>query len=506
MGCILNSIICSCRSPSEEPVDPEMYIQNKYTFGKTLGKGCSCRVVAATEKRTNKRFALKIMSQGGKINEGCFEKERDILQILQHANIISLVEFYVDLNSYYLITQLCEGGELFDRIVDKSYPITEKRACELVRTMLLAIKHCHEKNIVHRDIKPENFVFKTKERYSDMVLIDFGCATIVEDDKEYKDLVGTPFYLAPESAAGKRYVRTGLVLKSSDLWSIGVITYVLMTGRPPFNGHSNPEIFSNIIKKPLRFPDTVRLSESFVNFCQRILKKSPKRRMLLAEAIDHPWVQGKNTSDRMLSEDVLRVLRQFNQQSKLKKAISKTLADNMGEEPKKKIVEHFNRLDKTGSGALSADELSILLMDMGYTQDKALEEAKVMIASTNEDDSGVIKFAEFAAIWQRKLLTVNGAYIHAVFSILDADNNGLIGAKELGQVLDMTGKGDEIKIQEIIKEVDKDRDGKISFEEFKSAMLERDSFRGKRAKVGQNLDVFEVNNAELGSFNIDYNT
>eukprot|EP00495_Collosphaeridae_sp_1-RS-2012_P003072 TRINITY_DN2566_c0_g1_i1.p1 TRINITY_DN2566_c0_g1~~TRINITY_DN2566_c0_g1_i1.p1 ORF type:complete len:151 (-),score=16.76 TRINITY_DN2566_c0_g1_i1:118-570(-) len=144
---------------------------------------------------------------------------------------------------------------------------------------------------------------------------------------------GTPYYLAPESAVGHKYIRTGRVLKSSDVWSIGIIAYVMLTGRPPFNGQSNTEIFQNIIKKPLKFPSKVKVSKPFTEFCQLVLKKSPKRRMKLEEALAHRWVKGESTSNEKVSEDVIRVLRQFNQRSKLKKAITKTLAANMGAEP-----------------------------------------------------------------------------------------------------------------------------------------------------------------------------
>jgi len=503
MGCI-NCCLCP---KAAELIDakkwPNEYIEQKYAFGKTLGKGGSCRVLEAIEKSTNNKFAVKIMSRAEETNKELFEKERDILQILHHPNIIYLVEHHVDDTSYFLITDLCDGGELFDRIVDKNNAITEKRASQLVRTMLLSIKHCHEKNIVHRDIKPENFVFQTKDLNAEMVLIDFGCAKIVEEETVYKDLVGTPYYLAPESAAGGRYVRTGSILKSSDLWSIGVITYVLMTGRPPFNGTSNKEIFSHIIKRPLRFPPKVSLSKPFVDFCQKILKKSPKRRMRMEDAINHPWVQGVDAPDKKISEDVIRVLKQFNRQSKLKKAITKILAAHMGKEPKRKITEHFNRLDKDGDGALSARELSILLMDMGYTGAKAMEEAKKMIASTTDNDSGLIEFNEFAAIWQRKLLTVNKAYIEAVFSVLDTTKSGVIDANELAYVLDMNNKGDDEKIQEIIKEVDIDNDGKISFQEFRDAMLERDYFRGGGESIGHSLNAKDIRSAEHGHLGID---
>jgi len=486
MGC------CFAGGPEEKEVAVDTYIKKKYTQGETLGKGGSCRVVACTEKKSGKKFALKILSKREKVNYDLYMKERDILQMLRHPYIMTFHEAYTDSQSYYVVSELYEGGELFDRIVDDKNPLTEARVSDLVRTMLLAIQHCHSKNIVHRDIKPENFVFKTKDQDSEMVLIDFGCAKIVEDDTVYNDLVGTPYYLAPESAVGHKYIRTGRVLKSSDVWSIGIIAYVMLTGRPPFNGKSNTEIFHSIIKKPLKFPNNVKVSKPFMDFCQLMLKKSPKRRMRLETALEHRWVQGENASNEKVSADVIRVLRQFNQQSKLKKAITKTLAAEMGSEPQKKIREQFDRLDKNGDGALDANELSLLLMDMGFTKNQALLEADKIIESTDFDGSGEIEFEEFAEIWQRKLLSVNDSYIHAVFSVLDEDGNGKIDGYELAKVLNMQGEGDDEKIAELIKEVDSDGDGVISWEEFREAMIERNEFGGKGADLGQELNPNEL--------------
>jgi len=472
----------------DEKSDADLYISRKYEQGVTLGKGGSCRVVQCTEKSTGEKYALKIMSKREKMNAELWEKEKDILGMLNHDFIMTFVESHDDSINYYIVSELYQGGELFDRIVDQNNPLTERRVSELVRTMLLAIQHCHEKNIVHRDIKPENFVFVSKDKNSDMVLIDFGCAKLVEDDTPYKDLVGTPYYLAPESAVGHKYIRTGAVLKSSDIWSIGVIAYVMLTGRPPFNGQTNTEIFQNIIKKPLKFPHKVKLSKHFIEFCQLMLKKSPKRRMKLEKALEHPWVQGKDTSNAKVAEDVIRVLRQFNQQSKLKKAITKTLATNMGTEPQKKIREQFDRLDKNGDGALDAGELSLLLIDMGFTKTQAHSEASKIIQSTDEDDSGEIEFEEFARIWQRKLLSVNDSYIHAVFTVLDEDGNGTIEAHELAKVLNMQGEGDDEKIRELIDEVDTDGDGVINWDEFYAAMVEKGGIGTNGADVGQELN------------------
>merc|ERR1712061_629968 len=187
-----------------------------------------------------------------------------------------------------------------------------------------------------------------------------------------------------------------------------------------------------------------------------MLKKSPKRRLKLEAALAHKWVQGKSKSNEKVSEDVIRVLRQFNQQSKLKKAITKTLAANMGAEPEKKIKEHFDRLDKNGDNALDSKELSLLLMDMGFSKNQAHLEAIEIIKTSDADGSGEIEFNEFAQIWQRKLLSVNDSYIHAVFSVFDENGDGYIDAHELAKVLNMQGDGDDKKIADIISEVDAD--------------------------------------------------
>merc|ERR1712154_387845 len=238
--------------------------------------------------------------------------------------------------------------------------------------------------------------------------------------KEYKDLVGTVYYLAPELAAqSSRGSKTGKVLKCADIWSIGVITYVMLTGRPPFKGRTNKDIFTHIIKDTLQFPADVELSDGFKDFVRKALVKNPYKRISIDEALRHPWVQGKAAAEIQLNKDVIRYLRQFNYQSKLKKAITRCLAKNMME---------------------AADE--------------------------NKD--GQVDFEEFKAVWHRKLLSQHDQYIHRVFAVFDDNGDGYIDAKELQGVL-----GDDYEnIMSMIQEVDTDADGKLSFEEFKKAMQE----------------------------------
>eukprot|EP00497_Spongosphaera_streptacantha_P002060 TRINITY_DN264_c0_g1_i2.p1 TRINITY_DN264_c0_g1~~TRINITY_DN264_c0_g1_i2.p1 ORF type:complete len:336 (+),score=92.63 TRINITY_DN264_c0_g1_i2:114-1010(+) len=275
--------------------------------------------------------AVKIMSRQDSHSQELYDHEVNLLSQLDHPNILKMVEYGDDEKNYYIVSECCTGGELFDRIVDKKSMITEKKAAKMIETMLLAVQYCHERNIVHRDLKPENFVFKSTADDAEMVLIDFGCAKVVDDNEAYKDLVGTPYYLAPESAAGHKYTRTGTVLKASDVWSIGVIAYVLMTGRPPFNGRSNSQIFLSDNKEKIKFPSNVKLSKSFTDFVRKMLKKSPKQRITLEEALTHPWVTGQEASNDEISNDVIKVLRQFAQQSKLKKAITKTFGYSHGQ-------------------------------------------------------------------------------------------------------------------------------------------------------------------------------
>jgi len=481
----------------------EDYISKKYVYGKILGKGHSCRVLECTSTNTGLKYAVKIMPQRLATNKALFEKERGILSLLKHPNIITLHESYVDLMNYYIISELCEGGELFDRIIDTKNPMTEKRVSELVKTMLLALQHCHQRNIVHRDIKPENFVFKTQKKNAPLVLIDFGCGQQVQNDRVYKDLVGTPYYLAPESAVGDRYIRTGAVLKSSDIWAVGIIAYIMLTGGPPFNGSSNEELFRRIIKSPLKFPSKVNISKLFIDLCHQMLKKSPMRRIKLEEALAHPWVQGKLTSKGKISEDVIRVLRQFNRQSKLKKAITRKLAENMGEEHENKIRTEFFKLDKNNDGGIDISELSILLTNMGLTEAQADKEATKIMESSDVDGSGRIEFVEFAQIWHRKLLCVNESYIRAIFSVLDEDGNGAIDAYELTKVLGMKKEGDEEEVRNIIKEVDTDCNGVLTFDEFHAAMVERNDFPNGSNHLGSKFVPSEVLGLNIEPIDLD---
>jgi len=479
MGCFSSSSADQNEDRGGNKVEKHIDLENKgYQLNVTnlLGQGGSCKVYRSTYAQdTSKEFAVKVMDKPGprKINTRLYKQEISILKKLDHPNIITLVESFENDRFYYVITVLEKGGELFERIanVSKYGAFTEKKAAAHVKTMLECLQYIHSLNIVHRDIKPENFVFSSTLENAKMILIDFGCALEVEDNKEVKDIVGTHYYLAPESAA-KRATRDGKSLKKSDLWAVGVIAYIMLTGTPPFKGRRHNDILTEILTKPVTFPAKHNLSESFKRFVRKALKKPPGRRMSVDEALKHDWVLGKSAPDTSVHKEALKALRQFKYQTKLKKKVANLLSTNMGKEPEAKIRGHFEKLDTSNDGYLDLDELVQLLLELDgqISKDEARKQAANMMNQADRGKDNKIDFEEFATIWHRKLLSVNDKYIKAVFKVLDTDESGGITVDELMEVFE---SDDAAGMQNVLREVDTDGDGVINFAEFRSAMQEK---------------------------------
>lgn len=260
---------------------------------KVLGRGASCSVslVKRKQKDNDDKFAMKIMKKDDRWNPILFKQEYEILSALNHPSILRYRESWIDKRNFYICTELCAGGELFDRIKEVKH-FEEADASLAMKQILSAMEHCHKKNIVHRDLKPENIVYKAPFVKGSpapvLVIIDFGDAKVVEDQEIYDDFVGTAFYLAPECVRNRR----GWELKKSDLWTMGVIAYVLLTGRPPFWGRDNREILRRILKGKLTFPRTIKLSKTCREFISRLIRHDPKKRMSASEALRHPYISG----------------------------------------------------------------------------------------------------------------------------------------------------------------------------------------------------------------------
>jgi tRNA A-37 threonylcarbamoyl transferase component Bud32 len=211
---------------------------------KQLGAGHYGVVRKCHRRDTKQAFAIKSIKKSRVSKVETLLREIDILRAVDHPSIIKLYEVYSDDRYIHLITELCTGGELFDRIIKKTETeegrYSERDAAKVMKRILEGIEYCHNvHNICHRDLKPENFLFLTPNGDDDIKIIDFGLSRFEEANTAMTTRVGTPYYIAPE-VLGRHYD------KACDLWSLGVITYILLSGYPPFYGDNDQEIFNSV--------------------------------------------------------------------------------------------------------------------------------------------------------------------------------------------------------------------------------------------------------------------
>lgn len=443
--------------PDEHHLESVMEFFDKSSV---LGMGASCEVCAVKRKTDGQEFAMKIMKRRDQWNEILFKQEHDLLILLNHRNIVAFGDCYMDKVNFYLCVELCKGGELFDKIKELK-KFSEMHAAQMIRTVLYAVDHCHSKNVVHRDLKPENLVFRT-EKQRDLVLIDFGDSRIIKDDEYYEDFVGTAFYLAPECVRK----RTGIELKKSDVWTIGVITWIMLTGKPPFSGADNKEILRKIIRAELKFPKKVRLSDSAKDFLTKMLAKETENRLSTSQALKHPWLKGR-AGTAHLGAELLESLSNYSRSSKLKKVLVRMLGHQLTSFDKKALRLQFDQMDTNGDGMISLQEMADFLHKMGEPKEEAMRTATTIISQIDQDGDKMITRAE----WQDARISTkfqDDNLIKEQFKKLDLDGDGFISHSELTNLF--KGKLGPKLINKMIEEVDSDNDGKISYEEFVKAM------------------------------------
>jgi|ERR1712216_398424 len=258
-----------------------------YKMGKTLGTGSFATVKLATRKIDQEKFAIKIINKKNleKEDEDALESEVTILQNVNHPNIIDLEEVFDESKSFYMVMEVCSGGELFDRIVEKE-KYTEKDAATVVSSVADALAYCHKKGIVHRDLKPENLLLTSAEDDSSVKIADFGLAKLLNDETIMQTACGTPGYVAPEILESTAYD------EKVDAWSLGVISYILLCGFPPFYDENNAMLFQAIKAGQYDFPSPYwdEVSQEAKDFIAKLLVVNPGDRMSCADVASDPWI------------------------------------------------------------------------------------------------------------------------------------------------------------------------------------------------------------------------
>ncbi|CAL8171276.1 unnamed protein product [Prunus armeniaca] len=330
----------------------------RYTIGKLLGHGQFGYTYVATDKANGDRVAVKRIDKNKMILPIAVEDVKREVKILKelagHENVVQFYNAFEDDSYVFIVMELCEGGELLDRILEKKDSrYTEKDAAVVVRQMLKVAAECHLHGLVHRDMKPENFLFKSKALDSPLKATDFGLSDFIKPGKKFQDIVGSAYYVAPEVLRRK----SG---PESDVWSIGVITYILLCGRRPFWDKTEDGIFKEVLRnKPdFRRKPWPTISSSAKDFVKKILVKDPRARLTAAQALSHPWVrEGGNASEIPIDISVLNNMRQFVRYSRLKQFALRALASTLNAEELSDLKDQFDAIDVDKNGSISLEEM-----------------------------------------------------------------------------------------------------------------------------------------------------
>ncbi|XP_064255095.1 calcium/calmodulin-dependent protein kinase type 1G isoform X1 [Passer domesticus] len=309
-------------------------IRKTFIFMEALGSGAFSEVFLVKQKSTGKLFALKCIKKSPLTRDSSLENEIAVLKKIKHENIVTLEDIYESTTHFYLVMQLVSGGELFDRILERGV-YTEKDASLVIHQVLTAVKYLHENGIVHRDLKPENLLYLTPEENSKIMITDFGLSKM-EQNGIMSTACGTPGYVAPEVLAQKPYS------KAVDCWSIGVITYILLCGYPPFYEETESKLFEKIKEGYFEFesPFWDDISESAKDFIRHLLEKNPSARFTCEEALRHPWINGNTALHRDIYPSVSAQIQKNFAKSKWRQAFNAAA-----------VVHHMKKLHMSGHGA-----------------------------------------------------------------------------------------------------------------------------------------------------------
>mmetsp|Transcript_2519 Transcript_2519/g.3707 ORF Transcript_2519/g.3707 Transcript_2519/m.3707 type:complete len:361 (-) Transcript_2519:172-1254(-) len=315
-------------------------IGGKYKLIGDLGSGNYSVVKLGLDVTNNQEVAIKCtkriaLSQD---DEEAHFTEVKILGTLNHPNIVKMHAFYEENTHYYMVMEVLKGGELFDRIVKKQF-YSEKQARDVLMVLLEAVKYIHDRNIAHRDLKPENLLLVSKDDDALLKVADFGFARIVDENK-LASQCGTPGYVAPEILTGVSY---GIEV---DIWSVGVIMYILLGGYPPFHDENKTQLFKKIKKGIVVFHSQYWDHVSFdaKDLISRMLTLDVSRRITAAQALEHPWMKDDDMS--LASHDLsmnLVKLQSFNARRKFRSAIATIMLTNQLQ----KIIEESSTEEAT---------------------------------------------------------------------------------------------------------------------------------------------------------------
>ncbi|CAK9070991.1 Calcium-dependent protein kinase 2 (PfCDPK2) [Durusdinium trenchii] len=440
-----------------------------------LGTGYSGAVRLAEHKLTKQQVAVKQFSKHGLKPHRLklLKSEVEVYLRLDHPNICRLLHAYEGSRDVWLVMELCQC-ELYTRLC-RSKVYCEENAADVMRQVLQAINYLHLHNIVHRDLKLENWMYGTSSTDKDRLkLIDFGFSEIMaSDDTVLQMPCGTLHYTSPE-------VLSRSYSSKCDLWSVGVICYMLLVGRPPFRGATNSKIAHAIMN--VEFPRDGRwqyLSLDAQDFIERLLKKDVAERMNASEALEHPWLKARKTTPSLdIGTDVLKSLRTFAQGSHLRRAALTILAYSLTSAELEGLEETFLDFDSSGRGTISLEQLKETMQ----SRLRVSSEEVGRIFHSFDSQSEEIQYTPFVAALLETRIGHHESKVRAAFEAFDVEGKGYITADSLVHGFNRLSKGTQKSLskeeaEHWIREVDFKGNGVVNYTSFLAALMGK-SLRG----------------------------
>ncbi|XP_054792410.1 calcium and calcium/calmodulin-dependent serine/threonine-protein kinase-like isoform X1 [Prosopis cineraria] len=407
-----------------------------------------------------------------------------------HPNVIDLYDVYEDSNGVHLVLELCSGGELFDRIVAQE-KYSEAEAAAVIHQIAKGLEAIHRANIVHRDLKPENCLFQDSRKDSPLKIMDFGLSSVEEFTDPVVGLFGSIDYVSPEALS------QGKITNKSDMWSVGVILYILLSGYPPFIAQSNRQKQQMIMTGSFSFYEKTwkTISSSAKQLISSLLAVDPDRRPSAHELLTHPWVRGEIAKGDQMDPEIVDRLQKFNARRKLRAAAIaslwsstvflriKNLKSLLGSydltpEEIENLKIHFKKICAGGDNA-TLPEFEEVLKAMNMSSLIPLAPRIFDIFDNNQD--GTVDMREILCGFSSLKNSKGDDALRLCFQMYDTDRSGCITKEEVASMLralpddclpaDIFEPG---KLDEIFDLMDANSDGKVTFEEFKTAM-QRDS-------------------------------
>ena len=449
---------------SKEPV------ANYYIILKDLGHGSYGQVKKVKHKKMNEVRAMKITNKKSVSSK----YEIEILRKISHPNITNIFEIFEDSKKYYIIMEFLEGGELFDAITSIG-SFSEESACQIMKQILSAIFYLHSSNIVHRDLKPENIMLLQKPQNDNyhIKLIDFGTAKEFKPGKKMCKFIGTSYYIAPE-VLKERYD------EKCDVWSCGIILYILLCGYPPFNGNTNVEIFQAIQNQNPIFTgeEWEDITSEAKDLIKLMLKKNPNERWSAEQCLKHKWFKmledNENKKDKsnfkLIQMNAINHMTQFVSENRFKQAVLQFISTQFNlQKEEGDLREIFKSMDISGTGQIAKKEFCDKLIEL-YGENDGKNIASNIFNNLDMDGSGKISYNEFLSAMISSKKVVTEERLEKAFNIMDKDGSGKLSVDEIKNIFG----GSEEQWKKVINEVDLNKDGEVDFAEFKIMMENMD--------------------------------